>query len=309
MPASTTSSTTLQGLRHLSARDLAALRTARGRAWVGGLHELVQDIADAWHLGVEGSEVHHGYHAVVVPVDDGGRPAALKLVWPARRAPAEARALAAWRGRGMVGLLRSDARRGALLLERLDASRFLSRLSLEEGGRTAGALIRTLAVEAPGRFASTGDEARDIGASLVRRQRALGDPVPRGWLESARQLASALSRPSSTVLVHADLHWENILASRRRGEPWVAIDPKTRVGDPERSVAELLWTRKDAPLADLTTNTLLDHLVDAGRLDRERAVAWSVVRSVDYWLWGLENGLTEDPRRCRHIVRALTGPR
>jgi streptomycin 6-kinase len=26
---------------------------------------------------------------------------------------------------------------------------------------------------------------------------------------------------------------------------------------------------------------------------------------VDYWLWGLENGLTEDPERCRRLLASL----
>jgi streptomycin 6-kinase len=40
-----------------------------------------------------------------------------------------------------------------------------------------------------------------------------------------------------------DLHYDNILASQRPGGPWVAIDPSTAAGTPQRSVAELLWTR------------------------------------------------------------------
>lgn len=36
-----------------------------------------------------------------------------------------------------------------------------------------------------------------------------------------------------------------------------------------------------------------------------KAIAWGFVRSVDYWLWGLENGLTVDPRRCQRVAAAL----
>ncbi len=46
-------------------------------------------------------------------------------------------------------------------------------------------------------------------------------------------------------------------------------------------------------------------LVVSGELDSETARGWAIVRSVDYWLWGLENGLTEDPRRCRRILEVL----
>jgi hypothetical protein len=33
----------------------------------------------------------------------------------------------------------------------------------------------------------------------------------------------------------------------------------------------------------------------------------NIVRCVDYWLWALENGLTEDPGRCRRIIEILMG--
>ena len=32
---------------------------------------------------------------------------------------------------------------------------------------------------------------------------------------------------------------------------------------------------------------------------------WGFVRSIDYWLWGLDNGLTTDPLRCQRIANAL----
>jgi streptomycin 6-kinase len=32
---------------------------------------------------------------------------------------------------------------------------------------------------------------------------------------------------------------------------------------------------------------------------------WVFVRTIDYWLWGLENGLTSDPLRCQRIAEAL----
>ena len=44
-----------------------------------------------------------------------------------------------------------------------------------------------------------------------------------------------------------------------------------------------------------------------GDLNPELARNWSIVRCVDYWLWGLEHGLTEDPKRCRRIIEILTG--
>lgn len=50
---------------------------------------------------------------------------------------------------------------------------------------------------------------------------------------------------------------------------------------------------------------LLRTIVDAGDLDADAAHGWTVARCVDYWLWGLENGLTIDPVRCERVLAAL----
>ncbi len=42
-----------------------------------------------------------------------------------------------------------------------------------------------------------------------------------------------------------------------------------------------------------------------GQLDPAKAVPRAVVRSIDYWLRGLDHGLTSDPRRCHRIASAL----
>jgi hypothetical protein len=48
-------------------------------------------------------------------------------------------------------------------------------------------------------------------------------------------------------------------------------------------------------------------LIEAAELDLERARLWTLVRCVDYWLWGRSIGLTEDPARCQAITDWLTG--
>jgi streptomycin 6-kinase len=101
-------------------------------------------------------------------------------------------------------------------------------------------------------------------------------------------------------MVNYDIHYLDILASER--EPWLVVDPKIVLGDPEYGLAQLLFTR----LEDIQANGGLAHhfhlLVEAAELDDKLARAWTLVRCVDYWLWGLGIGLTEDPVRCEVIV-------
>lgn len=288
-----------------AATDFAATQSPEGRAWLATVPSPLRDLAHRWDLTIAAEQAWHGYHAVVLPVTQRGQPLALKLTWPQDQARDEADALAAWRGRGAVALMARDAARGALLLERLQASRSLAGVPLAEAATVAGALVRRLAIDAPGSFPSLRAAASQLASVLPTRQRSLADPVPGRWVTLAARLAADLARDPARSLVHADLHYDNVLTSSRSGERWAAIDPKPAAGAPERSVAELLWTRVDELPDSHAIVGLLDTLVESGRLDRAKAVAWGLVRSIDYWLWGLENGLTGDPVRCQRVASAL----
>ena len=169
-----------------------------------------------------------------------------------------------------------------MLLERLDASRSLATLPLTEAAATAGALIRTLAIEAPGPFPPLRTTARELATTLPERQRSLHDPVPGQWIALAASLTEKLARDPVRLLVHTDLHYDNILASPRPDQPWAAIDPAPAAGATERSVAELLWTRADELPGPRAITGLLGRLVEHGHLDQAKATAWGFVRSIDY---------------------------
>jgi len=295
----------MQALTALTAPDLAAVDSREGRAWMAAVPSLLHHLARQWNLVTTGDLFWHGCNAVVFPVRQGSRPLALRLAWPAGQARGESDALAEWRGRGIVELVAADVPRGALLLERLDASRSLAGIPVAEAAVAAGALVRALAVGASGSFPSVRAEARQLTTTIPARQRSLHGPVPGQWIALAVRLAADLAGDPARLLVHTDLHYGNILASKRPGNPWVAIDPRPALGAPERSVADLLWTRADElPDAQAITG-LLGIIARSGNLDQAKATAWGFVRTVDYWLWGLENGLTVDPARCQRIASAL----
>ncbi len=77
------------------------------------------------------------------------------------------------------------------------------------------------------------------------------------------------------------------------------------MGAPERSVADLLWTRADELPDPQAITGLLAVIAENGSPDQAKATAWGFVRTIDYWLWGLENGFTVDPARCQRIASAL----
>ena len=228
----------------------------------------------------------------------------LKLTWPADRIVDEVKALSTWRGHGAVLLLDADIERGALLLELLDAERTLKSVGLPPAAAIAGGLVRRLAVPAPDGLPLLTDIALELASGLTERQHRLSDPIPARTFASVSSLARQVSATCTNgLLVHADLHYGNVLAGTR--EPWLAIDPKPVSGEPEHAVPELLWTRVDEVADASGVRDLLAVLVESAQLDADKARAWAVVRCADYWLWGLEHGLTRDPKRCERIVNAL----
>ena len=273
-----------------------------GRTWIDALPDLVQALCDQWRLLVDGSPMH-GYLGLAVPVRRGDEPAVLKVSWLDESSRDEAAALAAWAGQGAVQLLEVEPALGAMLLERLDYRRSLNDVAIEEAVDIAGRLLRRLAIPPPPGFRSAPGIAAELHGNLLGRWELCGRPLPRRVLDLARDLASQFASAGGKLLVNYDLHYGDVLASTR--EPWLVVDPKVVVGDPEFGVAQLLWRRLEEMEAGCGLERFFRQLTAVAELDPGLARSWSLLRVVDYWLWGLSVGLTEDPARCDRIVNWL----
>nr|WP_222836657.1 aminoglycoside phosphotransferase family protein [Beutenbergia cavernae] len=276
---------------------------ADGAAWLDALPSLVEAAARRWDLEIDGRP-SHGSNALVVPVRRAGEPFALRLTPPGDGVAAEVAALRFWAGRGTVQLEDADVDAGVTLLERLDATRSLASLPLDDAVRHLARLMRRLAVPAPASARSTGDVVRDRLPELTADWERLGQPFERRALDAARDAGAGLTTPAADVAVDGDLHHEQVLAGTR--EPWLAVDPVLLRGDVEYDLARILWTRLDE-MADDDVPRHVRTVVEVADLEPERAHAWVLFRTVDYWLWGLAHGLTEDPVRCARIVTLLAG--
>jgi len=93
-----------------------------GRRWLESLPALIADLLASWHLEPAGGPMH-GQVALVLPVRrHTGEDCMLKISWPDEETRHEPTALHTWAVHGAVMLLAVDHQRGAMLLERLDAS-------------------------------------------------------------------------------------------------------------------------------------------------------------------------------------------
>ena len=133
----------------------------------------------------------------------------------------------------------------------------------------------------------------------------LGRPFARVILDTALAQTNELGQTKSSLAVNGDLHFEQVLPGAR--EPWLAVDPVLLRGDIEYDLARILWTRLDEIPGDDDVVRHFEVIVEEARLNPDRARSWVIFRTVDYWLWGLGYGLTEDPVRCARLIRIFLG--
>lgn len=252
-----------------------------GLEWSRRVRSLVNECLEQWGLVVTGP-ARTGWTAVVFPVRrQDGAEAALKVGWPHEESLSEHTALQVWAGDGAARLLAADPARGALLLERLDPSRSLMTVEAFEACAVIGDLLRRLHRPAP-------PTIRPLREWLAPHLDRLDHPaVPRRFATRTRALAAELLDDPTSLLLHTDLHFENVLAGER--EPWLAIDPKPFAGHPGFEFQPLLRNRVE----ELGTGSALRWSVrhrlqtaaDAAGVDVEEARLWTLLYTGVEILW------------------------
>lgn len=244
---------------------------------------IVTGLAREWNLQVgppfEGSNVSY-----VAPAMRGTEHVVLKVQWPDDESAHEADALNVWDGSGAVRLLAHNVERHALLLERcLPGTDLAAAMGLDALSVLIDLLPRLWKVVGPP-FKSLTEEALGWRASLYADWDAAGRPCERRLVDATAEFLDQLARSQGEqVLVHQDLHGENVLAAQR--EPWLVIDPKPLAGEREFSLApiirsvELGRSRKDVVYR-------LDRLSSELQLDRNRVRRWTIAQTV---AWGFHS--------------------
>jgi streptomycin 6-kinase len=279
------------------ARNAVRVWGDTGRRWLAELPRLIDEILGRWSLRLEGP-LPMSFHFVAAVTQDDGTPAVLKLAVPGSdHQPVEAAALRAYAGGGAVRLLSYDPDRGALLLRRAVPGRMLRHLvpDMDEGATAAVvSLVRELHA-APAPDAGVPPLAR-ARSSFVRYLTEHVDDasLPRRLVSSALSLFDDLvASAAEPVLLHGDLHHDNILSDVTSSSGWVAIDPHGWVGDAGYDVGAMLYNpapenRSDALLRLVPAR--IEQLADGLGLPPDRVVAWGFVKAVLSEVWTVQDG-------------------
>jgi streptomycin 6-kinase len=297
------------------ARAVRAFRGESGERWLRELPRAVEACAARWSLEVGPPFLPLSYNYVAPATRAGGGRLVLKLCFPFdTEAATEREALRLFGGRGSARLLDADEGRGALLLERLEPGTKLSELCEtddEAATSHAASVMRSLWRPAP--------DAHDFpsverwGRGFERHRARFGGksgPIPARLFEEAEALFRELNDSAAEpVLLHGDLHHENILASRR--EPWLSIDPKGVVGEPAYEVGALLRNPNTRILswpnfASVTARRVRQLSEELG-FGRERVRGWGLSQAILSAIWSCEDGARDAAEwvACAEAIAAV----
>ena len=126
------------------------------------------------------------------------------------------------------------------------------------------------------------------------------EPFERRLLDAAVEVLDDLPPTQGRqVLLHQDLHADNVLRSER--QPWLAIDPKPLLGEREFGIAAIV-RGDELGRGPERVRHRLDRLTSELGLDRERARLWAFAQTL---AWGVDEDENEVFWRQVEVARWL----
>jgi streptomycin 6-kinase len=280
-----------------------AFAVGAGR-WLDDLPLLLANIEQEWGIAVGDAYIDSTEAFVANATCEDGTAAVLKLIVP-RGGDATENEIAVLRltgGEGCVRLLRADAMRGALLLERLGRSLYQLALPIRRRHEILCSTAARVWRPAPGCGLPTGAQKSHWLADFITTtweeldhpcsERAIDDAIA-----SAARRADA-HRDDQAVLVHGDVHQWNALEAP---DGFKLVDPDGLLAQPEYDLGIIM---REDPL------DVLDHdpherarwLAACTGLDATSIWEWGVVERVSTGLLGTKVGLQPVSRQMLAVA-------
>ena len=266
-------------------KNIINLYGETGKQWLDDLPRLITQVEATYGLSNLKPVNNLSYNYVLSGLQ-GPQQIILKLGLDIDGFKREATALMAFEGSGVVQVFSENT--GLLLLERA----------------VPGVSLKS-------HFPEKDDEAISITANVIKRLHKAPIPshhpfphvqdwlavldsdlkIPAQTLQKARELRDQLLKTAaSDVLLHGDLHHDNIL---QNGNDWVVIDPKGVIGEPAYEVAAFIRN----PMPELLTHDNSPNIIhnritrfaELLELPSQRILDWCFVQAVLSWVWAIED--------------------
>src|SRR5262249_40710442 len=286
----------------------------RGVAWLEQLPALIADCAQRWSLTLL-PPYPLSFNYVAPAIRAHGTPVVFKAGMH-EDTQTEIGALRHCDGHGMVQLVEADRERGVFVLERLAPGVSLVGMEDDERATAIAAEVMRELWRGPAAALPAGDSFPNITDWIAGMQRMRGHfggttgPFPLALGEQDEALVEELlASHAAPVLLHGDLHHDNILSAQRA--PWLAIDPKGVVGEPAYEVGALLrnWlpTLLAMPDPARVMARRVDQLAEALGIERYRIRGWGLAQAVLSAWWTIEDeGSGWEPTiACAELLAAV----
>ena len=275
--------------------------------WLEDLPLLVASVEQEWGITV-GEPYDDSTEAFVARAAcEDGTAAVLKLIVP-RGGDAAENEIAVFRftrGEGCARLLRADAERGALLLERLGRSLYELGLPIRRRHEILCATAMRVWRPAPGCGLPTGGEkSRGLADFITATWEELDRPCSERAVDHALACAERRAdahRDERAVLVHGDVHRWNALEAQ---DGFKLVDPDGLLAEPEYDLG-IIMREDPLDILDDDPHERARWLAARTGLDATGIWQWGVIERVSTGLLATKVGLQPVGRQMLAIADRL----
>jgi streptomycin 6-kinase len=273
------------------------LHGEQGVTWSQALPWLITEFARRFDFipGVPFSNLSYNFVLRVKRSD--GKPAVFKSSFLKEELSREVSVLRAFDGLGAIKVIDANEEWGVVLLE--EAIHGMPLSTIEDDAHATDIfceVFRRLHVSTPS--SSQYPSVKQHFVAIERYHERFDDveiaaPLPKSWVKKAEEyLAYLIMTTSDNLLLHGDLHHENILSQGE--EQWVVIDPKGIIGDVHFDTIQYLLNYENrGGDCDQVLRSRITIMADRLGLDSRRIAMWGVARGVLEACWVIENGGTD----------------
>lgn len=261
--------------------------------WLDDLPLLVASLEQEWGIAVGAAYSDSTEAFVAEAICEDGTPAVLKLLVPrsSDAAEHEVTVLRLTGGEGCVRLLREDAVRGALLLERLGRSLYQLGLPIRRRHEILCSTATRVWRPAPDCGLPTGAEkGRWLADFITATWQELDHPCSERAIDYALACAGRrvdAHRDERAVLVHGDVHQWNALEAR---DGFKLVDPDGLLAEPEYDLG-IIMREDPLDLLEGDPHERARWLAARTGSDPTAIWEWGVVERVSTGLLGTRVGL------------------
>lgn len=276
-------------------KKIIVLRGNAGKKWLENIPVIIKKYEQEWGITCL-SPFPLSYNYVAPAKTQDERHVVLKISFPNNHEfPLELKALNFYDGMGSIKILREDIENGVMLLEKAEPGTRIRDISPDEKQISfASDVMRKIHKPVPDNITSLFPSILDWAKAFDRYKAkftSVSGPVPQWMFDRAETIFKEFPKDKKQlVLLHGDLHSDNILLSNRG---WLAIDPKGIVGEREFELGAYLRNPyydypKGSEYRKLETKRIIQFAEELG-FDKKRILDWAFACAVISLLWFLED--------------------